>query len=209
MPKNKVFAFLKETFETIIWALALALIIRALFIQVFWIPSSSMEPTLNISDRIIVNKIAYGIPNPWFEAYKETKFLYIIPNPLYDRHWSAFDVKYFWDFGRQPKRFDIVVFKFPYDSPMGRKDLIKRVIGLPGEKLAVKKGIVYINGKALEEKHQMNFAISDFGPVTVPAGMYFMMGDNRPASADSRYWGFLPKPAFIRIWPLTAFGFVN
>ena len=159
--------------ETILVALALALIIRAFFFQVFWIPSGSMEPTLDINDRIIVNKVSFHF--------------------------------------RQPKRMEIVVFRGVASLDGSKKDLIKRLVGLPGETVEVKRGIIHINGSPIEEKHSMNQDYSDFGPVTVPTDSFFVMGDNRPASADSRFWGFLPSknligPAFLRIWPLPKFG---
>jgi signal peptidase I len=173
--KGRLQHWLFDWGETIVVAFILALIIRAFFIQVFWIPSSSMEPTLDIKDRVVVNKVAYHF--------------------------------------REPRRQEVVVFRqvAPPGSP--KRDIIKRVIGLPGEELTIKDGIVYINGKAVEETHPMNRDFSDFGPIVISPDAYFVMGDNRPASADSRYWGFLPKenvigPAFIRIWPLTKLGFV-
>jgi len=214
---EKIKTWVYEWVETILVALVLALFIRAFFIQVFWIPSGSMEPSLLINDRIIVNKLAYGIQNPLFESYKEKKFLYIIPNPLFGHPVFTSNVPYFIDFNKGPKRFDVVVFKM-FDTNGDRKDLIKRVIGLPGEKLEVKKGTVYINNKPLAETHPINNEYYDllslpakFGPVKIPNDSYFMMGDNRPNSADSRYWGFLPKknvigPAIVRIWPLLSFG---
>lgn len=161
--------------ETIVVAFIMALIIRAFFVQVFWIPSSSMEPTLDIQDRIVVNKVSYHF--------------------------------------RGPKRYEIVVFRQVGEEASPKKDIIKRVIGLPGEKLELKDGIVYINNQPLNEEHPMNRDFADFGPVKVPPKSYFMMGDNRPASADSRYWGFLPEkniigPAFFRIWPLRKIGLI-
>ena len=167
--------WLFDWIETILFALIMALIIRAFFIQVFWIPSGSMEPTLDINDRIVVNKVIYHF--------------------------------------QQPKRMEIIVFRqvAPEDSP--KRDLIKRLVGLPGEKLQLKDGVIYINDKPLTEKHMMNQDFANFGPVNVPNDSYFVMGDNRGASADSRYWGFLPKknvvgPAFLRIWPLVKFGLI-
>ena len=161
--------------ETIVVALVLALIIRAFFLQVFWIPSGSMEPTFDIGDRIIVNKVPYHF--------------------------------------REPKRLEVVVFRGVAAVGEAKKDLIKRLVGLPGETLELKLGVIYINGKPITEKHDQNQDYANFGPLTIPADSYFVMGDNRPASADSRYWGFLPKknligPAFLRIWPLTKFGFI-
>ena len=156
--------------ETIVVAFILALIIRAFFVQVFWIPSSSMEPTLDISDRIVVNKVAFHF--------------------------------------REPHRMEVVVFRQVAEEGVAKMDLIKRLIGLPGEVLQVKNGEIFINSKKIEENHPMNQDYADFGPVVVPPDHLFVMGDNRPASADSRYWGFLPKknligPAFFRIWPLS------
>jgi len=166
--------------ETIVVALILALIIRAFFLQVFWIPSGSMEPTFDIGDRIVVNKVVYNF--------------------------------------RRPQRLEVIVFRAVPSMSEAKKDLIKRVIGLPGEKLEVKKGEVYVNDKLLKEAHplynnyyDLNSLPAVFGPVQIPVDSYFVMGDNRPASADSRYWGSLPKKniigkAFLRIWPLTEFG---
>jgi signal peptidase I len=161
--------------ETILVAFIMALIIRAFFLQVFWIPSSSMEPTLDIKDRIVVNKVVYHF--------------------------------------RAPQRQEIIVFRQVAPEGTPKRDLIKRLMGLPGEKLQIKKGVVYINDKAVEEKHLMNQDFANFGPVNIPADSYFVLGDNRPGSADSRYWGFLPKknvigPAVLRIWPLTRLGLI-
>ncbi|MFH1362565.1 MAG: signal peptidase I [bacterium] len=161
--------------ETLVVAFLLALVIRAFFLQVFWIPSSSMEPTLAIKDRIIVNKVAYHF--------------------------------------RQPKRAEIVVFRQVAPDEAAKKDLIKRVMGLPGEVLEIKEGELYINNKKVEEHHSVNNDFDDFGPIAIPDDKYFVLGDNRPASADSRYWGLLPAenligPAFLRIWPLNKLGLI-
>ncbi|MDD5593402.1 MAG: signal peptidase I, partial [Candidatus Margulisbacteria bacterium] len=146
---------------------------------VFWIPSGSMERTLDIGDRIVVNKVVYNF--------------------------------------RLPQRFEIIVFRAVPAMGEQKKDLIKRVVGLPGETLEVKDGVITVNGAPVEEpadmKQTMNQDYANFGPVEIPADSYFVMGDNRPASADSRYWGFLPKKniigkAFLRIWPLTKFGLI-
>lgn len=171
MPRLKHWLF--DWAETIVVALVLALIIRAFFLQVFWIPSGSMEPTLDINDRIVVNKVVYHF--------------------------------------REPRHFEIVVFRQVYSGDKEKRDLIKRLVGLPGEQLEVKNGVIVVNGQEIKESHPINQDYANFGPVTIPADSYFVMGDNRPASADSRYWGFLPKanligPAFLRIWPITKFG---
>ncbi len=179
VPRLKHWVF--DWAETIVVALVLALIIRAFFLQVFWIPSGSMENTLDINDRIVVNKVSY----------------------------------YF----RLPHRFEIVVFRQvqPEGVSADKKDLIKRLVGMPGEKLELKNGELFINGNLVEYpadmKQTMNQDFANFGPVTIPPASFFVMGDNRPESADSRYWGFLPQknligPAFLRIWPLFKFGLI-
>ena len=175
-PRHNTFKhWLFDWTETIVVAFIMALIIRAFFLQVFWIPSSSMEPTLDIKDRIIVNKVAYHF--------------------------------------RGPKRQEVIVFRQVAPETEPKRDLIKRLMGLPGEELELKEGVVYINGEPVVETHSMNRDFMDFGPVLIPQGYYFVLGDNRPASADSRYWGFLPKenligPAFLRIWPIGKLGLI-
>ena len=170
----------REYTEAILIALLLALLIRTFIIQAFKIPSGSMENTLLIGDHILVSKFSYGthIPN-------EIPFL---------------DIKLFDDiilFSRVPQREDIIVFKFPKDE---RRDFIKRVIGLPGDFLEVRRQKIYINKKPFEDTHARHtdpasndslVPRDDFGPVLVPEGYVFVMGDNRENSQDSRYWGFL------------------
>ena len=170
----------REYTEAILIALLLALLIRTFIIQAFKIPSGSMENTLLIGDHILVSKFSYGthIPN-------EIPFL---------------DIKLFDDiilFPKVPQRGDIIVFKFPKDES---RDFIKRVIGLPGDFLEVRRQKVYINDNLYEDTHARHtdpasdsslVPRDDFGPVLVPEGYVFVMGDNRENSQDSRYWGFL------------------
>ncbi len=173
MPRRLLNNWLFDWGETIVVALVLALIIRAFFLQVFWIPSGSMENTLEIGDRIVVNKVVYNF--------------------------------------RPPRRFEIMVFRAVPSMGEEKKDLIKRVVGLPGETLELKDGNLYINDQPVDYpagmKQTMNQDYANFGPLDIPDGAFFVMGDNRGASADSRYWGFLPNKnligkAFLRIWPL-------
>lgn len=170
----------REYTEAILIALLLALLIRTFIVQAFKIPSGSMETTLLVGDHILVSKFSYGthVPN-------EIPFVNI---KLFD------DIVFF---STVPERGDIIVFKFPKDET---RDFIKRVIGLPGDLLEVRQQKVYINNKPYEDasaRHTESPSDSplvprdDFGPILVPDGHVFVMGDNRENSQDSRYWGYL------------------
>jgi signal peptidase I len=111
-------------------------------------------------------------------------------------------------------RGDIVVFTTPPKVDKTFKDLVKRVVGLPGDEVSAHGGHIDINGKPLDESYlPAGTTTDDFGPVKVPSGSYFVMGDNRAHSADSRVFGPIPKRtivgrAFFRIWPLNRIGFL-
>ncbi|WP_243544446.1 signal peptidase I [Pseudodesulfovibrio tunisiensis] len=172
---------LRDTFEAIAIALVLALIIRAFVVQAFKIPSGSMLDTLQIGDHLLVSKFSYDIRLP--------------SNILLDTTGGKVIVR-----TGDPQRGDIIVFKFPEDES---KDFIKRVIGLPGETIEVRDKVVYINGQPLNEPYVLhtkftNAPIRDnFGPYTVPEGRYFMMGDNREGSYDSRWWGPVAREKIV------------
>ncbi len=181
----------REYLEALIWAVVLALVIRTWGVQAFKIPSGSMEPTLLIGDHLLVSKSSYGIKLPFSD---------VVIIPLGD-----------------PERGDIIVFRFPEDKD---KDFIKRIIGLPGDTVEVNGRTVLINGQPLAEKwaHYVNQvklppgvkSRNNYGPVKVPPDHYFVMGDNRDQSYDSRFWfhgkgGFVPRDdilgkAFIIYW---------
>jgi signal peptidase I len=181
--KIKKKSTIREWSEALAIAILLALFIRTFAVQAFKIPSGSMEPTLLIGDHILVNKFIYGIKIPFIRTT-------LIPIS-------------------EPKREDIIVFIYPVDK---RKDFIKRVIGLPGEEIEIIDKKVYVNGKPVSDKHGFygnrggNPDSKDrFGPVTVPEDHFFVMGDNRDHSYDSRFWGFVPSKsikgrAFIIYW---------
>jgi signal peptidase I len=167
----------REYFESIVIAVILALFVRTWAVQAFKIPTGSMENNLLIGDHLLVNKFVFG---PTMSDL-ERKLLPV----------------------REPRRGDIVVFKYP-DEP--ERDFIKRVIGLPGDTLELRNKKVYINGQPLDEPYVhflepastsqevTSFDVRErYGPVRVPDGQYFVMGDNRDNSQDSRYWGFLPR----------------
>jgi len=173
-------SILREYFESIVIAVILALFIRTFVVQAFKIPTGSMEENLLIGDHLLVNKFIFG-PT---ETALERKVLPV----------------------DTIKRGQVIVFKYPVEPD---RDFIKRVIGLPGETVEIKEKKVYINGKMLDEPyvhflqppstnsefHEVtSFDVRErYGPVTVPANQYFVMGDNRDNSQDSRYWGFLPR----------------
>jgi len=170
----------REYTEAILIALILALFIRTFIIQAFKIPSGSMENTLLIGDHILVSKFSYGTHIPNEIPFINTK--------LFD------DIVLF---SKVPERGDIIVFKFPKDET---RDFIKRVIGLPGDLMEVRRQKVYINNKSYEDTHARHtdspsdsslVPRDDFGPILVPDGHVFVMGDNRENSQDSRYWGYL------------------
>ena len=171
---------LREYFESIVIAVILALFVRTFIVQAFKIPTGSMENNLLIGDHLLVNKFVFGPSETGLERA-------LLPMGTV-------------------KRLDVVVFKYPEEP---ERDFIKRVIGLPGETVELRAKKVYINGRALEEPYvhfleepRHNAELSEvtssdvrenYGPVTVPPNQYFMMGDNRDNSADSRYWGFMPR----------------
>ena len=185
----------REIAETIILALLIFLLVRAV-VQNFQVDGGSMEPTLETGWYLLVNKAVY------WEINLETvnKFLPFI-EPGDD------PIRYVF---RGPQRGDVIVFK----APGQQRDFIKRVIGEPGETVQIRGGIVYIDDQPLTEPYIKALPSSDFGPVVVPAECYFVMGDNRNNSSDSRGWGAVPKgniigQSWLTYWPFSSFGLVN
>lgn len=179
-------SIIREYLETLVIAVVLALFIRTFVVQAFKIPSGSMIPTLLIGDHILVNKFIYGIRLPFTD---------VVAIPL-----------------TQPERGDVIVFRFPKDES---KDFIKRVIGIPGDKVEVRDKVLYVNGIEQNElytnhaRDELSMRImpdrDNFGPVNVPEHAYFVMGDNRDHSLDSRFWGFvdfskIKGEAFLIYW---------
>ena len=172
---------LVEWVAVIVGALVVALVVKTFLFQAFFIPSASMEPTLEEGDRVLVNKLSY------------------------DLH----DIR----------RGDIVVFELPPDKvgSDGIKDLIKRVIGLPGDVIETRDGVVYINDRRLDEPYLPEGTLTGdpangnnpaIERQTIPEGTVFVMGDNRDNSHDSRYADRGPIPiesvvgrAFVLVWP--------
>ena len=180
---------LRDWTEALIVAAILALIIRTFVVQAFKIPSGSMEDTLLIGDHLLVNKFIYGTQLP----FSDDPVLAI----------------------RQPDRGDIIVFEFPEDkdkSYFKRRDFIKRVVGLPGDTIEIRNKNVFVNGEryitpeAVYKDGNLTAGPRDnMPPVNVPDDNYFVMGDNRDRSYDSRFWRFVDRSAikglaFIKYW---------
>lgn len=168
-----------EALKTIALSAVLAFGIRSFVAEARYIPSGSMLPTLQINDRLIIDKISYNFQNP--------------------------------------DRGDIIVFS-PTDAlkQQNFKDaFIKRLIGLPGDKVEVKEGKVYVNNQPLNQENYIEEKPNyTFGPVTVPPNQYLVLGDNRNNSYDSHYWGFVPRDriigrAVVRFWPLNRVGEID
>jgi signal peptidase I len=178
--------WIREAAIVVVVAVLVAVLLRAFVVQTFFIPSGSMEPTLQIGDRILVNKLSY--------------------------HLHGVD------------RGNIVVFSRPPTENCGGpevNDLVKRVIGLPGDVVSLANGYVYIDGKKLDESwlppSEQGITVAGpagnnsnlVRPYRVPANDYFVMGDNRTDSCDSRYWGPISRSLIVgkvelRVWPLSS-----
>ncbi len=177
--KRKETAF--DWFKSLLWAIAIALFIRAFFVGNFKIPSTSMMPTLKIGDRLLANKIVYRL--------------------------------------RPPAQGEVIIFKYPEDP---KRDFVKRLIGLPGERILIREGKIYINGSlvtnpAVADRYYYSEVDGSYGVVAeteIPTDSYYVLGDNSINSKDSRYWGFVPKKyvvgeALFIYWPPWRMGFIK
>ena len=177
-PTQSKSEFWLENIKTVGFSLVLAFGIRIFIAEARYIPSGSMLPTLQINDRLIIDKISYDFSDP--------------------------------------KRGDIAVFNptATLEQENYHEAFIKRVIGLPGDKVEVKQGKVYVNNIPLKENYLEAPPDYQWGPVIVPANSYLVLGDNRNNSYDSHYWGFVPRKNIIgkaafRFWPLNRFGEID
>ena len=194
-------SIIREYAEALIIAIILALTIRVFFVQAFKIPSGSMIPTLLIGDHILVSKLAYG-----FQLPKDCEFQVSFPPVTCYSSTLLTQID-------TPQRGDIIVFRYPEDE---NKDFIKRVVGTPGDTISIKNKKVIVNDEELVDSmftQRIDPGIIDgrinprdnFGPITVPPDSYFVMGDNRDQSLDSRFWGFVKMDkikgrAFLVYW---------
>jgi signal peptidase I len=164
--------FLRDWLIPLVVALVLALSIRTFVAEARYVNSESMVPTLEVNDRVFVDKVFYKIDGI--------------------------------------QRLDVVVFAPPPEA-YTKDDYIKRVVGLPGDEIEIKEGVLFVNGEQVKEAYLAETMNGSFGPVTVPEGQLFVLGDNRNNSSDSRAWGFVPVEnvkgrAIVRFYPFHRFG---
>jgi signal peptidase I len=196
-------SFLAELPVLVLVAFVLALLLKTFLIQAFYIPSESMVPTLEVGDRVLVNKVVYELRAP-----RRGEVVVFSDNEGAGGASSE----------EQPNvaaRFARSLASGLGLTPAGERDFIKRIIGLPGDTVEMRDGEVYVNGQALPEApaseggYLSSRDLNAYGPYEVPAGHYFMMGDNRPNSSDSRFGlGAIPEEAvigraFVIIWPVS------
>lgn len=204
-PRGRVLRLLWEWAKSFQIAIVVFLLVRAFLVEAFKIPSGSMEGTLLVGDFLLVNKLVYGAEVPF--THKRLPAL------------------------RQPERGDVVVFQWPQDPS---KNFVKRLVGLPGDTLAMENGVLVRNGARVKEDYvrhtepgidpggeeftwQRDYLVrtarastayhpsrNNWGPIVVPSRHYFMLGDNRDNSLDSRYWGFVPD-TLVRGQPLIVY----
>ena len=189
--------FVEDLLETVALALLMFLVLQV-SVRNYRVELSSMEATLFPKDRLVVSKLVYAHVDsetidrlvPFVDVWDEQKELF----PFH-----------------RPRRGDVIVFKYPLDPS---RDFVKRVIGLPGETVEIHRGTVKIDGKALEEPYLEERDLSSLGPVLVPPDSYFVVGDNRDGSSDSRQWGPVPLEnivgkVLVRYWPPYEFSFTS
>jgi signal peptidase I len=193
--------FVRDQARTLAMAFVLFVLVRAFLVEAFKIPSASMEGTLLAGDFLLVNKLVYGAEVPIVGTR--------VPRV------------------RDPRRGDVVVFQWPRDRS---KNFVKRVVGGPGDTLVMREGILFVNGTLQQERFAHHLRVRDryeadfgwqstylarkvldyrptrdnWGPLVVPSANYFVLGDNRENSLDSRYWGFVPD-SLIRGQPLVVY----
>ena len=184
-----------DIIKTLVLAAALFFVVQTL-VQNYQVFGASMEPNLHSGDHLIVNKAAYMS----LDMGSISKFI-----PFYE----ADDDSKLFIFG-EPKRGDVVIIKAPFPPP---DRLIKRIVGLPGDTVEIKTGILYINGFPVSESYVLG-APPSLTLVEVPEAHYYVLGDNRTRSNDSRFFGSIPRSdivgkAWIAYWPLGLLGIVD
>ena len=193
-------AVVRETAVLVVLAILLAVLFKTFLVQAFYIPSGSMEPTLNVSDRVLVEKVSYR-----FGDVKDGDVIVFVHDlPGVEPDSSNPVVRFFSSLGQA-----IGV------APPSDRDFIKRVVGTPGDRINCEQGKLLRNGKQVSEPYLApGTTTENCTPTTVPAGKLFVMGDNRNNSEDSRTFGPVDRStlvgrAFVRIWPLSHTGFLR
>ena len=189
--------FIRELIETVLLSLAVFLALH-LSVQNFRVEGSSMVPTLAEGQYIVANKIVYS------RVATDSIFRFLpFVQPSGEGDWL-------YTF-HPPEHGEIIIFNFPADRS---RDLVKRVIGLPGDVIEIQEGRVIRNGEALDEPYVVNGDRRSYAPVEVPENSYYVLGDNRRASSDSRDWGFLSDEhvlgrAWVSYWPTEEIGLLH
>ena len=189
--------FLEDMLETIALALLMFLVLQV-SVRNYRVELSSMEATLFPKDRLVVNKLVYAhVDSEIVDGLAPFVDIWDDQEALFPFH--------------PPRRGDVIVFRYPKDPS---RDFVKRVIGLPGETVEIHRGAVKIDGEALEEPYLEERDLSSLGPTLVPPESYFVMGDNRDGSSDSRHWGTVPLEnivgkVLVRYWPPFEFSFLS
>lgn len=199
--KEREGSWMGELGRTIALSIILSLGIRTFVAEARWIPTGSMLPTLQINDKLIVDKVSYRLQTPQrgdivvFMPPNSAKVCSQVGSPVMEG--EAVD-----PWNPDPNKSEVPQIKDAY---------IKRLIGVPGDKIHVTQGRVYINDRALSEEYIADAPNYELGPITVPQNSYLMLGDNRNNSCDSHMWGFVPKNqiigrAIVRFWPPNRLG---
>lgn len=194
---QQILAALREMLETVIFALLVFLLVQSVS-RNYRVQSISMQPTLFEGQQIVVNRVVYA-DGPVIEALRRAVSRYELGQRVFDAIFHA------------PRRGEVIVF-VPINN--GKPDLIKRVIGIEGDKIEIRQGKLYINDRPIEEPYVNPSSGQSFGPVIVGKGELFVMGDNRGNSSDSRVFGMLPVShvvgqAWLRYWPPDAWGLIR
>jgi signal peptidase I len=191
--------FLRELPVLLVVAVILAFLLRTFLVQVFYIPSSSMEPTLQVDDRMIVEKVSYTFREP-----RHGEIVVFEGDNAGEPEEASLPVRAVRGFGQ-----------FLGVVPASARDFVKRVIAVGGDEVEIVGGEVRVNGAVLDEEYVVYPDEDDYGPVTVPAGHLFFLGDNRPNSSDSRRsLGFVPTDAVVGrsaviMWPFDHAGLLT
>jgi signal peptidase I len=192
-------AVLRETAVLVVLAVLLAVVFKTFLVQAFYIPSGSMEPTLDISDRVLVEKLSYRFGH----VQRGDVIVFVHNDATPDAPQPNFVARFFIDLGQAVGI-----------TPPSDRDFIKRVVGVPGDRISCSGGRLLRNGQSLDEPYLAQGTTTDCTPATVPPGKLFVMGDNRNNSQDSRVFGPIERStvvgrAFVRIWPFGRAGWLR